>query len=181
MSGIQDWSTEGPYTKLAVFAVGDLLRSAQFVAWATARGMGFKQVVGAWKGKQERAFITDANDIPLLRETWLAGQEAIMFLDPAYRNGRLYGNRRAYLQTLGPVGNPLDETYIGLFRRYMQAGQPDVDGWTFDPTTGQFWIVHTEGEGPEADDYLSVYAPPKRTRAIPLGVPSVGPRGYHDV
>lgn len=142
-SGVRGSSTDRPFKSYVIFAVGDLVRSAAFVTWLEERGLRYQQGVGSWKGQQERCFVLEADDVlgnPDF-EPWLAGQEAILFLEPAYRNGKLYGSRPAWLSY------PTDDKSSDFIGNYGYAGQTQPKGdWTYLPGNGFYQVVSTEAK-----------------------------------
>jgi hypothetical protein len=155
-SGIADHSTESPYKSYVVFAVGDLLRSAQFTAWATQAGLPFKQGIGSYKGTQERCFIVPEVDALIADlEPWLAGQETVLRLGPAYRNGIMYGHRRAELFDVEPNGSWIgpfaSSIYLGLYGWVGSTHAPEGD-WTYFPDLGFFAMREGTGKDPAEDE-----------------------------
>lgn len=152
-SGIADHSTESPFTTYVLFAVGDLLRAAQFTAWATAAGLPFKQGIGSWKGEQERCFIVPEVDALMHDLTpWLAGQETVLRLGPAYRDGIMYGHRHAELIDVSPTGAWLgpfaSSQYAGLYGWIGETHAPAAGDWTWFPDQGFFAIRDNNKETP---------------------------------
>lgn len=180
--GIQAWSTEVPYEPLIVFAVGDILRSAQFNAWALDRGLRFKRMIGTWRGTTEHSFIARWNDRHLFL-SWLAGQESVLRLSSAFRHGMLFPHRRAALHVVYPNGiiSGVGQ-YVGL---YALAGEARPDGdFTYDPEAKLYWHIEPgTGEDPAADEVAYALTYPKPTLAALKRAPgpTPGPRGYHDV
>jgi hypothetical protein len=161
--GVVNHSTESPFKSYVVFAVGDLLRSAQFTAWATQAGLPFKQGIGSYKGTQERCFIMPEVDA-LMADLgpWLAGQETVLRLGPAYRNGIMYGHRRAELFDVdlrgGWVGPFASSVYLGLYG-WVGSTYPPQGDWTFFPDLGFFALRDGSGVGAVEDEIEATATP----------------------
>jgi hypothetical protein len=174
--GVQGWSSAAPYASLVVFAVGGILRAAQFNAWALEHGLRFKPMVGKWQGITERSFIVFEADLARILP-WVRDEERLMLLGPAYRNGTLYGHRRAWL--VDPKGMEEDE-YLGL---YTHAGLDTSGDWTYDPATDMYWHIEPgTGVDPASDEIAFALTHPGLGEPKPMKpeTPSKGPRGYHD-
>ncbi len=149
--GVTVGSSPLTHSWVAVVAVGDLVRSAAFTAWLTVNGVKFKQGVGKWQGEVERSFIIPVDEFADHdMSSWLAGQESVLLLGPAFRKGKLWGSREAFII---PVYNgyfsplPFTDQYIG---RYSWVGSTEPTGdWTYNPEAGFFAIL------PEVEEALS--------------------------
>lgn len=135
------WPTSSPvaFDEYAVFCVGNnKVREAAFKAWAVAHGIGFKELVGAYKGVTETSFIVNVKSLPrIMRDVRLDGEESILLLGPRYREGRMHGDRLARLWF--PAENRT--VPIGHFREASKAYAMSRDGWTFDPSDETYWVA----------------------------------------
>lgn len=105
--------------------------------------IGFKRLVGHYTFRDGReidepAWIINARDWRKLAASgWIDGQESVLHLGP-YENG---GRPAAlvYRDTIGAdhVRHWVD---IGTFTSATEARAKREDAWTFDPTTGEYFI-----------------------------------------
>lgn len=187
VSGLTSGSNHNATESLLVVAVGDLIRSAAFTQFLLGRDARFKQGVGKWRDVQERAFIIRADDYekdPDAFAPWLKGQEAVLFLGPAFRDGKLYGNRRAWLLDVNERGEiwQFPATYLGLYG-WVGNTQPAGD-WTYNPESGFFAIepaavetvylqpgvsLDTSADSPWPTDGNSPTTPETRTARVARG------------
>lgn len=154
--GVQPHSSTTPYSRYVIFAVGDITRAAAFRGWATSQNVPFKSLLGQWKGHSEASFIVEDTSTNRLRLAyWLAGQEAVMCLGPAYRLDQktglmtLFGNREAILDYLANDGyEVLDRKPVGYFSAVARATAMASEGWTFDPASGtHYTLVQRKEDG----------------------------------
>jgi len=148
-SGWEPRSGNSPYQRFVIFEVGDKVRQQAFKAWALEQKLGFKELIGKWKGQQAASFIvedTSTNRIKLAY--WLIGQEAILVLGPAWRydpavgTNRLFGNRLAQLEWLDSDGYQVRE--IEAAGKFQAVGREQAlagDSWTYDPVTEAYYIL----------------------------------------
>lgn len=138
--GIQGWSTQCPFDSYVIFCVGQsILRQKQFMAWAEAQQIGFKALCGSYKGQSENSFIVNQKDF-LRCGVWWKGEESALILSKLYRNGTLYGSRKATLYYIDrrPGGWHKE---IGSFRNVSREYALKQDNWTLDPTTGEYYVA----------------------------------------
>jgi hypothetical protein len=131
------WPTSSPSATASfiIFSVGnDILRQQQFMHWAASQGISFKPLIGCYKGQTERSFICNANWLGDLRD-WLDGQESILHLGPLFRDGRGHGDRVAELEYLADGRREA----IGAYGWAPRAEALRQDGWTYDPTLGEYF------------------------------------------
>jgi hypothetical protein len=149
LSGWESRSGTSPYQSYMIFEVGGILEASQFKAYATGEKLGFKAVLGSWRGTHNPAFVmADTPSNRLAIAFWVKGQEAILCLGPAYRKnsqglGQLFGNREAILDWLAPDGYTVTsrEPLQGLFSPISQKEADGLASWTFDPTENQYYGV----------------------------------------
>jgi predicted alpha/beta hydrolase len=144
-SGVQGWSTPTPYDEFIIFCVGnDIARESAFRAWAAENKIGFKNLIGAYKGVTERSFIVNAKN-GLSCWQWYAKEESILRLSSMYRADpktglmRLYGTR---LATLIFIHNKLTPYLdFGHFIQVPRELALSKDAWTLDTTDNTYWIT----------------------------------------
>lgn len=147
--GWENRSSEAPFKRFVIFAVGGIREAKEFNAWALAEGLRFKSLLGSYKDQHEPSFIVeDTNENRLRIAYWVKGQEAILCLGKAYRLGpdglyRLYGNREAILDYLAPDGYSVTrrEPVEGLWQPVSKNQALALDSWTFDPSQNQYYAV----------------------------------------
>lgn len=138
-SGWTDHSGSGDYASFRVFAVGTILRAAQFNAWALEHSVRFKALVGAWNGKMERSFIVPETEVPRL-DNWFADEEATLLLGPRWRAvgtdlPGMHGSRDATL--IYRNGDRLD---AGLWVDVPRADALRFENWTYDPLRDKYSV-----------------------------------------
>lgn len=143
MSGVCGYSTVAGQSRYVIFSVGnDLIRPMQFRTWAGYNLIGFKSLVGMYKGVSEQSFIINAKDQDACRR-WFAGQDTILALSPA--NAR--NHRQAHLVDITADGYSLDYVDLGLFKAVTKNKALKLEAWTFDPQgsfqnpEGQYYIT----------------------------------------
>lgn len=147
--GWEGRSDDSAFKQFIVFGVGGIADAAAFRGWALEAGYGFKSLQGSWRGRHNPSFIMqDTNAVRLAIAYWLRKQDAILCLGPAYRKnadglGQLFGNREAILDYLLPDGFSVSrrEPLKGLWQPVQKSTALAQDGWTFDPTDGQYYAV----------------------------------------
>lgn len=109
---------------------------ARLKADLDAANLPYKVVRGAWRGKEEPAFlIVEDGTTPDLQSVVLNlrkrfRQDAVLYCYPAASVGVYFAD------TIGSSGKPVR---IGLFRRV--ASTAGLEGWTLDPATGEVWAA----------------------------------------
>lgn len=137
-SGVWATSSASAGETYAIFCVGnDKVREAAFRAWASAEGIGFKSLFGSYKGKQEASFIVNEKDLPQCAG-WYRDEESILILGPLHLTGKSRGSRDAYLW----YPSTDEQIYLGLFHETLRKYALTRDAWTFDPTTGSYYVTH---------------------------------------
>jgi hypothetical protein len=140
LSGVCGYSGPDHYLEYAIFEVGNDALADRFEDWVKAHGFGYKRLVGSYKGQTNPAFLMPRRRLVWVEAAgWLSRQESILILgshkDPA--SGRVLGSRSAKLVWLD--GRP--ETPLGRFRQVSGSYAKSQPGWTWDPTTGFYWVA----------------------------------------
>jgi hypothetical protein len=142
-SGIQGWSTEGYFDEYIIFCVGnDIARESAFRSWATANGVGFKNLIGKYEGLTERSFIVNCKNDLICRE-WYKDERTILHLSSMYRKNmegmmQRFGCREATLQD---ARTRVVLENLGWFRTVTPEYAMKQDAWTLDLTTKAYWIT----------------------------------------
>jgi len=123
-----------------IFAVGDdYITNAALKGWLFGHGIGFKPLLGSYKGKTEQSYITNYENLShLFAIGVLKGQESILVLGPC----NSLDGRPASLMYLNPEGNALIKRQdLGLFRSVSKTAAMAQDGWTYDPSNGGDYYI----------------------------------------
>jgi hypothetical protein len=149
-SGVWGYSTPSAYDSYVIFCVGhEIARQAAFKAWALANGIGFKSLLGSYKGQSETSFMVNDKQF-FACDRWWADQETILRLSPLYRNGTLYGTREAALWRPSMVRSAFgDDLFvqvkgpepIGTMREVTREYALAQSCWTYDPQSGLYWVA----------------------------------------
>ena len=119
--------------RYVIFCVGQKEHQIRrFLRFALKHNLGFKPLRGSYKGREERSFIINLNDLDRIRP-FIHGQESILILH-SYDRG---DTPRAllYFTTTG------ETTSLGRFTIATEAGAKQHDSWTFDPITGCYFVT----------------------------------------
>lgn len=93
-----------------------------------------KELVGSYKGKEERSFISPAIRYGAIKNLGiLAAQESVLFLNKLHRGL----GRSAWLYYIAE-DRGVD---LGDFRAVSEDIAKASDGWTFDPSTDQYFVA----------------------------------------
>ena len=144
---IQSWSGMASNETYFIFAVADMYKAVAFKAWALNAGIGFKALFGKYKGMTEWAFICNWKHRDAVAP-WYTGQESLLLLKPLWDNGELLGARPAFLYWLKDNGDGRKDTVtpIGYFKETTAQYALAQDAYTFDPSTGCYYICKKKGE-----------------------------------
>lgn len=109
-------------------------RRQALIARMNDRKIGYKPLVGSWEGKTEQAFIIN---LDRLRDVWdlvkASEQDAVLVLGPCDARDR----RPATIHTVAETNS----YYLGLFQSVTEKTAKTFPGWTYDPSTGEFFAV----------------------------------------
>lgn len=145
-AGVQPWSSPEQYVIFSIdFVPGysstgaRALRVAGFESDLRGLDIGFKRLVGCYKGEQEPAWIINARDWRKLAASgWIDGQESVLHLGPWQDGGRAATLHYQHLEA--PGVNKWQES-IGTFQLTSKKRALASDAWTFDPSTGEYFIA----------------------------------------
>jgi hypothetical protein len=136
-AGVQPWSSPEQFVIFSHDATYG--HSDELAFYLQARDIGFKALVGCYKGTKEPAWIVNARDWRQIAASgWIDGQESVLHLGP-YDNGSraaalYYGQRQE--------GASADTAHwIGRFHQEAKAYALKQDAWTFDPSTGDYYVA----------------------------------------
>lgn len=167
-SGVWPGSTSALTSSFVIFSVGDdILRQAQFNAWAVANGLAFKRLIGSYKGQAEHSFICPAENLPMLSD-WLTGQESVLHLGPLYRDGIAHGDREArlgFLREDGTAVSPPATQRLGLYGWAPRDEALRQEAWTYDPTLDEYFICRAQVGTAQAGQALMQAADEAQPRA----------------
>lgn len=138
-AGVQPWSSPEQYVIFSIDSVGDLSYQSPegFDGWLSAAGIGFKRLLGCYKGEQEPAWIINARDWRKLAASgWIDGQESVLHLG-AWANG----GRPATLYYGERIDGHIRFIEAGTFRLTTKRHALAQEGWTFDPSTTEYYVA----------------------------------------
>lgn len=101
--------------------------------------IGYKKLVGSYKGTIEQSFVINANDFDLIKHLLRDNnQETYLYLA-----NHKHGLRRAFLV---PSEKPLAEAvsqhhFLGYLRQASKEVALQHEAWSYRPDLDQFWIV----------------------------------------
>lgn len=125
-SGVQPWSSAEQYVVFSIDNESDWQARLTFEQFLADRSIGFKAVLGSYKGVEEHSWVVNSRDWPLIRD-WqpFEFQESILHLgawDKGARKASLYY-----------AGNP-SLTPIGWFQQVSAGYAKRTGNWTLDGT-----------------------------------------------
>jgi hypothetical protein len=114
-----------------VFSVAnDLVAIAALRAWAAARKLGLKSIVGCYRDRSEYSFVVNARDYPQFQD-WTRDQESFLILGPSGTRGR----RPATLRYRDGT-----EEDLGVLHSCARDVALKEDFWTYDPSQSLHFI-----------------------------------------
>jgi len=143
--GIQGWSTPSPYIECLIFCVGNNIgKESAFRAWAAEKGIGFKNLMGSYKGVSERSFLIAYEDSGTC-QFWFRNEETVLHLSSMYRKNdkglmQMFGARKATL--LDPKGGKVAD--LGILRIVTPEYALKQDNWTLDISRGTYWTTEKQ-------------------------------------
>lgn len=115
-----------------IFCVGqDIVKRQAFIAWARNQDIGFKPLLGMYRGQAEHSFIANMKDYDRIIP-WCDGEETVLHLSqPDARD-----NYRATLHYLAT------DMRVDLGRLYNVGKQEALasENWTNDPFFGAYFV-----------------------------------------
>ena len=136
--GIWGHSSSSATDEYLIFCVGnDKVREAMFRSWATADNVGFKSLIGCYKGVTEAAFIVNLRQANKCHR-WYENEATVLQLSGLFRDGVAYGRRHARLMD---VAGGYEIAALGAFRETPQAVALAQPSWTYDPATATYWTT----------------------------------------
>lgn len=138
--GVQSYSSVTGQTPHIIFCVGQsLVRVMAFRSWASAEGLPFKSLHGSYEGKEEESFIVSEPDfVKHDVARWVQDEESILVLGAADSHSR----RPATLRYIKPPHPDID---LGLFKSVPRKVALKQSGWTYDPSTGEYYTTMPRG------------------------------------
>lgn len=136
LGGVWGHSSPSHWDTYVVFCVGnDLVKEAAFRQWAHASNIGFKSLVGCYKGQTENSFIVNHKHF---REVlpWIKREESVLILGANENMGGGKSMRPAKLVFL----EDNTEQDLGYFREVGREYALAQDAWTYDPQTCKYWV-----------------------------------------
>lgn len=130
-SGTQPWSSVEQYVVFSIDGESDWQRRLTFEQFLADRSIGFKQVIGSYKGVQEHAWIINARDWAEIRE-WqpFEFQESILHLGPWHQGSLTQAAGRE--ATLAFADQGQSDIRLGTFQQVSKALALSLDAWTLD-------------------------------------------------
>lgn len=137
-SGVSGHSSDGFWAEYCIYSVGnDKIIDAAFKTWCLHNRIGFKELVGSYKGETESSFISLAANMPaLIAAGWLEGQESVLHLGNPKNFGGGKFKRPATLVFMADDSR----VSLGMFRQTSRELALKADGWSFDPSNSTYWI-----------------------------------------
>ena len=131
--GVCAHSDDSSKADFIVFCVGnDYIVENAFKAWATHNNIGYKCLIGSYKGLKENAFIVNAKHINDVRQ-WFEDEESILLLGPLIK-----GKRKATLVYMDGITSKVE---LGDFNYTSKDYALKQDAWTFDPSTNSYYVA----------------------------------------
>lgn len=127
------WNKSVPVAQeeFVVFCVGqDMSRIMAFRTWARHRDIGFKSLVGCYRGLMECSFIVKATDFPQV-SVWTKEEESTLWVGQVDASGSrpaklVYADGRT--EDLGHLISCIRDTAL------------QSDSWTYDPASDEYFI-----------------------------------------
>lgn len=153
-AGVQPWSSPEQYVLFSIDRPDagylwspSVTNADRFDEWLSGNAIqiGFKRLVGCYKGQQEPAWIINARDWRALAASgWIDGQESVLHLGAWENGGRpahLYYSTR--WTSFGPpiAGRSGTPEFLGAFKQATKAYALKQDAWTLDPTTHEYFVA----------------------------------------
>lgn len=139
-SGVWGHSGEHGSDSYVIFAIDDQspAAGAHFRNFMVAQGIGFKPLIGCYKGVTEQSYIINEKDWPRVAEIGvLQNQESILIVGPCTSRDR----RPAKLDYLLD-GVPSED--LGTMRSVPEAEAKAESSWTYDPHLKEYFICKHE-------------------------------------
>lgn len=133
------WGHSGAHGSASyiIFAIDDtsIAGGAQFRDWMTQHKIGFKALIGCYKGVTEQSYIINANDWAAVYETRACAlQESILELGPCTARDK----RPAKLIYQDWVKRPAED--IGFIQSVPEVEAKEYNSWSYDPQSKQYFI-----------------------------------------
>lgn len=129
------WSSSSP-EQYVIFSLDPSARLSDLYGW-----IGFKGLRGSWQGIEEASFIVNARDWPKVRDFALK-QDCVLHLGPAYEPA--HGPYKGYVRCARKAtlfSQNGGQEVIGRFVPCSEGYARKQEGWTYDPTENQYYVV----------------------------------------
>lgn len=139
-SGVWGHSGERGSDSYVIFAIDDQspAAGAHFRNFMVAQGIGFKPLIGSYKGVIEQSYIINLNDWPTVLDTAaVKNQESILFLGACTSRDRRPAELVYLLDGIPAEG-------LGTFRSVPEAEAKAQDSWTYCPQMKEYFICKHE-------------------------------------
>jgi len=143
------WATSTPAfwkSSYVIFALDDVTPQGEryFEAFAQEAGIGYKRLLGSYKGVQETAWIVNAKAFELLPRRFTQKQESLLLLAAPVRDpraGKLVATRSCTVRPATLVFADGSKVDLGHFRETPAAEALKRDAWTFDPSQRAYFVA----------------------------------------
>lgn len=141
------WATSTPdfwKSSYVIFALDDVTPQGDFETFAQEAGIGYKRLLGSYKGAQETAWIVNAKAFELLPRRFTEKQESILLLGSPVRDpraGKLVATRSCTVRPATLVFADGSKVELGHFRETPALDALKRDAWTFDPSQRAYFVA----------------------------------------
>lgn len=116
-----------------IFCVGNNpIDDENFKLWASNNNIGYKELIGSYKGISENAFIINAKFHDVLKP-WIKDEESILNL------GELVNGKRK--ATLVFTNTKIPNVDLGYFKYTSKEYALKQDAWTFDQENNAYYVA----------------------------------------
>ena len=131
--GVCAHSDNSSTQEFIIFCVGNNATDDEnFKLWAIKNNIGFKPLIGSYKGISETAFIINSKHHEALKP-WIKNEESILNLGELVK-----GKRKA---TLVFTDNSIQNVDLGYFKYTSKQYALKQEAWTFDQENNAYYIA----------------------------------------
>lgn len=134
--GVWLHSTPTAYNRYTIFAIDSEHTKADFLTYLGNNGIGVKVLLGSYKGLVEDAYIINSRHVAFILG-FIKGQESVLELGPQrnFGGGLLLRPAQLTYRDNRPIVD------LGYFQEVGKEFAGKSDSWTYDPSTGKYWVA----------------------------------------